>query len=287
MPRKLRAVLLQSLSPSEIATVSTSYDIVGDVAILRPLAEGSSVKVFAAKVMEIHRNVKTVLSQEGRIAGDFRLRPLAYVAGEDRRVTRHREFGCLFSVDLERSYFSTRLSHERLRLSKLVQPGEIVVNMFAGVGCFSILIAKRSNPQVVFSIDISYEAVSLMRENIRLNSVYGKVVPLLGDSEKIVKESLQGVADRVLMPLPEKAFEYLPAALSALKWAGGWVHLYDFQHAGKGEDPVEKTKICVAEKMSKLGYAFQFGFSRVVRSVGPNWYQVVVDFRVFGGADKS
>ena len=263
-----------------MATISTSYDIVGSIAVLRPLSETNKARAIAAKIMSIHKNVKTVLSQEGKIAGVFRLRSLSYVAGEDRKLTLHRESNCLFSVDLEKCYFSTRLSHERLRISKLVKPGETVVNMFAGIGCFSILIAKHAAPDLVFSIDINPAAIALMRENIRLNAVYGKVIPLLGDSERIVSHHLQGVADRVLMPLPEKALDYLPAALSALKSSGGWIHLYDFQHATKNEDPLEKTMINIGEKMSQMGFQFEYTFSRVVRSVGPNWYQTVLDMRV-------
>ena len=56
-----------------------------------------------------------------------------------------------------------------------------------------------------------------MEENVKINKVSRQVFPLLGDSKEIIQTQLQGVADRVLMPLPEKALEYLPYALSALK----------------------------------------------------------------------
>jgi len=263
-----------------MATVSNSYDVVGDIAVLRSLSENSSVRTVAAEIMKIRKNVKTVLSQDSKIAGDFRLRSLSYVTGEDRRITRYRESSCLFSVDLEKCYFTPRLSYERLRIYKLVKPGETVVNMFAGIGCFSIIIAKHAKPDLVFSIDINPTAIALMRDNIRFNSLYGKVIPLLGDAEKIVRRRLQGVADRVLMPLPEKALQLLPIAISALKPLGGWIHLYDFQHAAKTEAPIEKTKSIVAEKMSQMGFKFECTFSRIVRSIGPNWYQTVIDMHV-------
>jgi tRNA (guanine37-N1)-methyltransferase len=93
--------------------------------------------------------------------------------------------------------------------------------MFAGAGCFSILIAKYSKAEKVYSIDANPSAVRYMQENIRLNGVYGRVSSMLGDVQEIVERNLRRIADRVLMPLPEKAFEYLPHALSALKKAGG------------------------------------------------------------------
>jgi tRNA (guanine37-N1)-methyltransferase len=126
-----------------------------------------------------------------------------------------------------------------------------------------------------------------MNENIRLNRVYDKVVPLQGDSREITEEKLQNVADRVLMPLPEKALEYLPSAVSALKASGGWIHYYDFEHAKKIERPIEKTEMKVAERLSSLNVAFSFPFSRIIRTTGPNWHQVVLDIYVKRSSDKS
>jgi tRNA (guanine37-N1)-methyltransferase len=152
--------------------------------------------------------------------------------------------------------------------------------MFSGVGCFSIIIAKKVSQTKVFSIDVNPIAVQYMEENVNLNRVYNKVIPLLGDSKDIIKAQLQGTADRVLMPLPEKALEYLPYAVSAIKKAGGWIHYYDFQHAASSEKPVEKTKLKVAQKLDNIGVGYIFAFSRVVRSTGPNWFQTVLDIQI-------
>ena len=186
----------------------------------------------------------------------------------------------MFSVDLAKCYFSPRLLYERSRLAGLVKEGEIVVNMFAGVGCFSIIIAKKAFPTQVYSIDINPNAVKYMEENVKLNRVYGKVTPILGDSKEVITAKLIGRADRVLMPLPEKALEYLPDALSALKKGRGWIHFYDFQHASGHENPTGKTKQKVAAKLDGLGVSYRFGGSRIVRSTGPNWFQIVLDIQV-------
>jgi tRNA (guanine37-N1)-methyltransferase len=151
--------------------------------------------------------------------------------------------------------------------------------MFAGVGCFSIIIAKHSDAEKVYSIDINPVAVKSMQENVRLNRVYDKIVPMLGDAKDIIEKRLRHIADRVLMPLPEKACEYLPYALLALKRAGGWIHYYDFEHAKKNENPIVKIKLKVAEKLESLGVDFQIPFGRVVRATGPNWHQIVLDIR--------
>lgn len=278
MKKQLRETLPGVLSAEALRKVYNSFDIVGDIAIIKvPCASLANAQTAAKAIMSVHRNVKTVLLQASPIVGDFRLRSLTYVAGENKTSTVHREFGCLFSVDLAKVYFSPRLSHERMRIARLVEPNETVVNMFAGIGCFSIMIAKHSRAARVFSIDVNPEAFQRMQENIRLNRVYNKVLPLLGDAKEIVNSRLRRVADRVLMPLPEKALEYLPCAVSALKASGGWIHYYDFEHAVKTESLVEKVKSKVAETLDALGVRFEVSFVRVVRSTGPNWFQLVVD----------
>jgi tRNA (guanine37-N1)-methyltransferase len=286
--KRLRKTLSRILSSGNSGKAYISYDIVGKIAIIRlSHASPENAQNAAKAVMNIHKNVKTVLVQASPVAGDFRLRRLTHVAGENKTSTVHKEYGCLFSVDVEKCYFSPRLSHERMRISGIVKPNETVVNMFAGVGCFSIIIAKHANAAKVFSIDANPAAIQFMQQNIRLNRVYNQVIPLLGDSKEMINSQLQRVADRVLMLLPEKAFEYLPFAVSALKASGGWIHYYNFEHAEKTENPTEKTKLKVAEKLDSLDLAFKLPFSHVVRSTGPNWYQVALDIHVTRFSDKS
>jgi tRNA (guanine37-N1)-methyltransferase len=278
--KHLRKILSEFLPPDELVYVSNSYDILGDIAILR-LTDTSRKhsQIIAEAIMSIHKNVKTVLAQTSPVRGDFRLRKLEYIAGENKAITLHKESGCLFSVNVGECYFSPRLFYERMRIAKQVRKGEVIVNMFAGVGCFSIVIAKYSNAEKLYSIDINPVAVQNMQENVRLNRVYGKVMPILGDAKEVIEKTLCHVADRVIMPLPEKALEYLPYALLALKKAGGWIHYYDFEHAKKNEDSIVKVRLKVAEKLGSLGVAFEIPFGRVIRTTGPNWYQIVLDIK--------
>ncbi|HDD69650.1 MAG TPA: class I SAM-dependent methyltransferase family protein [Candidatus Bathyarchaeota archaeon] len=276
-------MLAEVLPEHVLSDVYNSYDIVGDIAIIRLTRETLQFgEKIAETIMKIHRNVQTVLAQTSPVHGDFRTRKLEHVAGENKTVTLHKESGCLFSVDVEKCYFSPRLSFERMRVAKQVRDGEVIVNMFAGVGCFSIVIAKNSNAEKIYSIDINPAAVEYMKENVRLNRVYGRVIPILGDAKEIILQRLSGKAERVLMPLPEKAYEYLPYAISAFKNQRGVVHYYNFEHAKKGEDPVEKVKLKVIKKLEELNVGYKFLFGRVVRTTGPNWHQVVLDIKING-----
>ncbi len=281
MRKRLREKLSTTLPTEELKQVYDSFDIIGDIAIFK-MSKGNtlSAETVANKIMSVHGNVKTVFNQTGPIFGDFRIRTLKLSAGEDKTSTQHKEAGCIFAVDVEKCYFSPRLLHERHRVASLVKSGETVVNMFAGVGCFSIIIAKKVAQSKVFSIDVNPVAVQFMEENVRVNRVYNKVIPLRGDSKDLIIAQLQSKADRVLMPLPEKALDYLPYAVLALKKSGGWIHYYDFQHSVGSENPVEKTKLKVAQKLDSLGVGYVCTFSRIVRSTGPNWYQTVLDIQV-------
>lgn len=281
MKGDLKAVLAYRLKPCELKLLYRSYDIIGDIAIIRiPEALKHRSKIIAEAIMQTRRRVRTVLRQASPVSGDLRLRKLKWVAGEKKTETVHKEHGCLFKVDLETCYFSPRLSHERMRISQQVQTGEVIVNMFSGVGCYSIIIAKHSAAQKIYSVDINPTAVQYMQENVKLNKVRERVVPIEGDGKNVIEERLQNIADRVLMPLPKKACEYLGYAVRTLKPAGGWIHYYDFEHADKGESPDEKAKARVVERLRDFGVDFDLSFGRIVRTTGPHWYQVALDFHL-------
>lgn len=269
------------ITKDEMEKLAKSVDIVGDVAIVKVPSELEARKqVIAEAVMAVNRSVRTVLNQASPVLGEYRVRSLEWLAGERKTETVYREHGCAFNVDLSEAYFSPRLSFERMRIARLVREGETVVNMFAGVGCFSIVIAKNSKARRVYSVDINPVAVNFMMKNIVLNKVNDRVEAVMGDAREIIEERFRGVSNRVLMPLPEKACEYLDAACLALKPEGGFIHYYDFVHAKNREDAVYRLVVKAGEKLSSLGRTFEVVSSRVVRTVGPNWNQVVLDLKV-------
>jgi tRNA (guanine37-N1)-methyltransferase len=285
--KRLKEKLSEELPQEELQQIYDSFDIIGDIAIFKMAEENNIISEVVAKhIMAVHRSTKTVFVQASPVRGDFRVRELKLVAGENRTVTKYKEAGCIFGVDVEKCYFSPRLSGERMRIASLTKNDEIVVNMFSGVGCFSILIGKKLDKTKVYSIDVNPTAFSFMKDNIRINRLYNRVIPLLGDSKKIIQNQLKGLADRVLMPLPELALQYLPYAIMALKPSGGWIHYYDFQHAVGKENPEEKTKFKVAQKLDSLGVCYNFGSSRIIRSTGPNWFQTVLDIQMSQSPNK-
>ena len=281
MKEGIKQYLAGKIPSEDLQLIYRSYDLIGDLAVVKIPDQALKYRdLIAEAIMRVHKNVKAVWHQTSPVRGDFRLRKLEWIAGEKRSETVYKEYGCTFKVDIEKCYFSPRLSYERMRIAKLVQPGEKIVNMFAGVGCYSILIAKHSKAEKIYSIDINPHAVHYMKENIRINKVEDRVIVILGDAKEVIERELQRIADRVLMPLPEKAYKFLGTAVLALKPLGGWIHYYAFEHAAKGENPIEKVKEKVSKKLEILDVSYDMPFGRIVRETGPNWYQVVLDIQV-------
>lgn len=277
MAKNLREALKDQLADDGLKQLR-AFDIVGDIAVIK-LPEKLLPKkdVIGRALMQVHRHVRTVLCQVGPVSGEFRTRELEVIAGEPRTETTYREGGCNFKVDLAQVYFSPRLAHERLRIASLVDPDEIVTNLFAGVGSYSVIIAKHSRAGKVYSIDKNPVAFEYMRENIRINKVGDRVVPILGDARDVIEHQLAGKADRVLMPLPEFGRKFFEVALQALKPADGTIHFYDF---GKEPDLFTPSLDFTRRSAAAKGREVRLLNSRAIRSYAPRCYHIVLDLSI-------
>lgn len=275
MPRDLREALKGKLTGEELRQFR-AFDIVGDIAVVKlPDELLPKKRVIGEALMQVHRHVRTVLRQTSVVSGEFRTRELEVIAGEPKTETTYREGGCSFKVDLAKVYFSPRLATERLRVAKQVKPGEVVANMFAGVGCYSILIARYSRAARIYSVDKNPAAFDYMYTNIRINKVGDRVVPILGDAREVIETHLKGKADRVLMPLPEFARKFFDVALFALKPEGGVVHFYDF-----GKEPDLFSSSFEFARSAAKGRKVKLLASRAIRSYATRVYHIVLDLKI-------
>jgi len=274
---KLLRDSLGGIVPSgQIRAIETGIDIIGDIAIVK-LSEG--VRAYGPEVgraiMAAMKNVKAVFDQEGGLEGEFRLRRLRHIAGEERTLTLHRENMLRFMVDVEKCYFSPRLSTERARIADLVEEGEVVLNMFAGVGPYSITIAKRKKSEV-YSNELNETAFRLHLENNRLNKVEARVKMLNVDAMTL-PEHLRARFDRILMPHPSQSDRFLGTARRLLR-EGGWIHYY--RHVS-GADVDEARANLERELRAILGEGATFS-CRKVREIGPHFIELVADIQAAG-----
>ncbi|MEM4570918.1 MAG: class I SAM-dependent methyltransferase family protein [Desulfurococcaceae archaeon] len=276
----LRKIAKEVLGEEIASRLWKRLEFIGDIALIRtPLGlEPLLLKPLAEEIIKRFPYVKSVWAAIPGIEGAYRLRKYIWLAGEQRSETVYKEHGCLFKVDINKVYISPSLNYEHIRIAKLVEPGEVVVNMFAGAGLFSIIIAKYSNPLKVYSIDINPDAYYYMVENIKLNRVEHVVEALLGDAKDVIMTKLRNVANRVLMPYPELALEYLAYALEALQGRRGYIHVYLHVKTERGEHWKHKALSIVDAKLQEVGVRnYRILNVRKIRNVGPRMHQVVVD----------
>ena len=200
-----------------------SYELIGEIAVINELTVDEDEAIEG--ILEHHPSVKTILLKEESLQGEFRVGEYRKLYGGETE-TIHKEFGCRFKVDPTKVYYSERFSTERKRVVDQIDDGETVLVMFAGVGPFAIMAARLANPEKVVAIEKNPVAAGYLKENIQLNEVGEIVEGYKGDVREIVPE-LREKFDRVIMPLPEKADEFLDLAKLVSK-SGSQIYLYSF-----------------------------------------------------------
>ena len=191
------------------------FEMIGDIAIIEDKYDPSILK---------RKNIRSVYRKTGDTEGIYRIKKYEYVAGEKNTETIHKEYGCRYMLDIRKVYFNPRLATERYRVAEKVRDGERILDMFAGVGPFSILIAKKKNVEI-HSIDINPDAFYYLKKNIEINKVRN-VFPYLGDCREIVKELPD--FDRIIMNLPKSSLDFMDTALNKIK-KNGIIHLYSIK----------------------------------------------------------
>ncbi len=274
----LKRLAIEVLGEDLAKRVWSRVEFIGDIAVIKvPFSlSPKDLKPLAEALLREVPRVKSVWAALPGVGDEYRVRNYMHLAGDVRSETIYKEHGCLFKIDIAKVFLTTKLSYEHMRVAKLVKEGEVVTNMFAGVGTFSIIIARYSKPRAVHSIDINPAAYQYMVDNALLNRVEGIVLPYLGDAARVIDEKLVGTSDRVLMPLPDLALSYLPYAVKALR-CRGVIHVYLHVKPSVNEDPRTVAEKALYSKCVEYGLSCRTAYSRVVRMVGPRKYQVVLD----------
>jgi tRNA (guanine37-N1)-methyltransferase len=275
----LKNALKDVFTKEEIEKLYSSFDIIGDILIIKIPEELEEKKeIIANTLINKIKTVNTVFQQISSVQGEYRTRKLCFLTGSNKSKTEYKEHGCIFKVDVLKTYFSPRLSTERLRVSKMISNNEIIINMFAGIGTYSIILAKKNPDCIVYSIDSNPDANDLCIINAKLNKVQDRVIPILGSARTIIDNQLKGKATRILMPLPEQASEFIDSAIAALQNNKGVVHYFAHIKSKNKLDAVEEGKIDCHKNFQCYNYKIISG--RVVREVGPRIYQTVFDLEI-------
>jgi tRNA (guanine37-N1)-methyltransferase len=261
--------------------MSRSFDVLGSkekaVAIVEIHDEEKDrEKEIAEEITKKQKSVKSVLKKESMREGDYRTRKYKLIAGDKNTEVLHKEYGYALKLDPQKAYFSVRESTERQHIARQVEAGELVMVMFAGVGPYAIAIAK-SKPGVekIIAVEINPDAVEYMKHNIRINKLSHKIIPVLGDVRTACKK-WYGKCDRVVMPLPLGAEDFLDIAVKCTK-SDGTIHFYSWGDKGSLYDAAEKA---IDESLKNLNREYKITGRRIVLPYAPGRYKVCVEFKV-------
>jgi tRNA (guanine37-N1)-methyltransferase len=228
--------------------MTQSIDVIGDIAIIRFPEKTSWLykKIFAIRYLWKNKEVHTVL-EKGKIRGRLRKFSCSFLAGTDKRETIHKENLCSFFLNVEKTYFSPRLSNERKyigeEISKIAKSNPRILVMFAGVAPFPIVLAKilksSKKKAKIYSSEINQEATRYAQKNVSLNKMEDYITVLQGDSRKIhTTEKF----DFILMTRPNLKESFLANALRYSK-RGTIIYYYGFGTLEKVLDEVKNKKV--------------------------------------------
>ncbi len=265
---KLYKNLKLILTKKELSLMPRSFEVVGDILIFSrfPQQLKKKERIIGNKILSLLNNIKVVCIKDSKHSGKYRTNKIRIIAGEKRKITLHKENNVLVKVDVEKCYFSPRLSTERLRIANQVKNENVLV-MFSGIGIYCLTLAKKAKQ--VYGIEANPVAHKYALENLKLNKI-DNVKLIKGDVKKVVPK-LKQKFDRIIMPLPKDAYKFLDIALKVIK-KKGIIHLYDFEDEKEIYKAVEKIQSKVKKfKVLNIVKCGQFGVRK---------YRICVDFKV-------
>lgn len=257
--------------------VPGGYQIIGDVLLVRfPPAKirPKEKRAIAKAIAQLMPNIKTV-GEIGKISGELRKPKVALLYSEKKArsfETVHVENGIKFKLDASKLMFSKGNLAERARLVSRIKPREIIIDMFAGIGYFSLGLGKFSKAGKIIAIEKNPVAFRYLKQNIALNGI-NNIRPIRGDCCRLrIKEK----ADRVLMGYFPHTERFLPAAFKLLK-----PHAVIHYHNIYPEKDMRTKPVAELEQAAKrAGYKVVGVTHRIVKSYAPRVWHIVVDAEV-------
>jgi len=268
----------KSLS-NEIPLELTNYlpekwEKIGDIVIIKL---NEKLRNYGEKIGKTYAEIlccKTVLNDVGGISGIYREPNVEILYGSKDTETVHKENGIKYKLDVQKIMFSSGNMDERLRMAKISNKNETVVDLFAGIGYFTLPMAVYSKPKKIFSCEINPVAYEYLCKNIVLNHVTSIVEPLFGDNRLIAPKN---VAERVVMGYIEDTERFLPAAFDCLKSCTGYIHYHD---VCPSELLPERSFRSIQETAGKHKRNVDLLTCRVIKSYAPGVSHVVLDIQV-------
>jgi len=277
---KLKLKLASKLTEEELSLLPRGFQSLGHIMILKLNQKLLDKKILIAETsLVMFPKMKSVYINLGKVSGTFREpENIQFLLGEDNPIVTHREHGIIYRFDFTKIMFSQGNLNERKYLATLVKENEVVVDMFAGIGYFSLPIGKHSAPKRIYSVELNPLSYDFLVQNIKLNHLEELITPILGDcKEEVVKLSKSGVkADRVIMGIFPAPKESIKDALTLVKETGTIFH-----YEGIVDNKNYMTLYGEFKKIAEdEHFSCELKEKRYVKSFGPKLYHTVLDIFV-------
>jgi tRNA G37 N-methylase Trm5 len=288
-------------------TLPKRFDTVGDVALLHSMPEECTTEeekeAIGKAIMKRNKAIKVVAVRSANLIGSERapgMDGLEIIAGTHRSplITSHAEYGIKCVIDLNQTFFSSRMAVERLRICQQVARGENVLALFCGVGMDAMQIAARTEATVL-AVELNPVAIACAErgkellprnKSVKCAGAADRLTFIQGDAIDVMKSLDDNSFDRIIAPRPKEGnmdgdlgsgdggAQYLEALLPLLKDQGE-CHWYDF--AADHELPVcLRTKGTIEKVCKKLSYEMDVIHVAKVGSIAKRQLRICMDFRV-------
>jgi len=271
---EIQQLLSKQIPLKLLNALPDKWEKVGDVLTIVLSQKFNSYKELIGKNYAKVLNCKTVLNDVGGIKGEFREPDIEIIYGQKNTLTIHKENGIKYKLDPQKIMFSSGNMKERIRMANISNKKETVVDLFAGIGYFTLPIAVYSKPIKIFACEKNKVAYGFLCENIVLNDVTSVVQPLKGDNRKI---ALKNIADRVIMGYINQTYKFLPIAIDCLKDYSGTIHYHDVY---PDEVVPEKPMKIVEKETKKKKCKFNLLRYEKVKSYAPGIGHFVFDLKI-------
>lgn len=250
--------------------------VLGHVAILWLNPQALPVKELIGRaVLKFDSKIRSVLIRTAAISGPFRQPAMELIAGSSDTETSFKENRCIFHLDPVKVMFSLGNKAERIRISQLGR-NEFVVDMFAGIGQFSIPMAVHARPRVLHAIEWNPDAFHYLQRNIQANRVSDIVKAHFGDTGVLAPQVAKGRADRVLMGLIQGTTQYLNQGIECLH-AGGILHIHEI---GPRTNTISAVFTALEKAAQNLDRQATILSTRTIKTYSPRWNHFVLDVQV-------
>ena len=247
---QIKKKISKNIPKEYIDHIPNKWEKVGDIlTIVLP----NKLAPYKENIAETYASIlgcKTVLNDIGGISGEYRAPNVEIVFGSNDTETVHKENGVRYKLDPQKIMFSSGNMDERIRMGKIANKDEVIVDLFAGIGYFTLPIAVHSRPKKVFANEKNPVSFNYLCQNITLNNVSSIVEPVHGDNRMAAPKN---VADRIIMGFFGDTHQFLPLAFECLNNCKGTIHYHDkFPENNVPDEPTKRIQKIAEEYNRKI-----------------------------------